>query len=243
VTAVKAFLLAAGYGTRLGTLTEHTPKCLLPVCGRPLLKIWLELCRQHGITDVLINTHAHADAVRQYLVQEPGKINIRISYEPGLLGSAGTLLANRDWVAGEPEFWVLYSDVLTTANLTEMLRRHRKTHSLATLGVYKVADPSRCGIVDLDPAGTIRSFIEKPRLPASDLAFAGLLVATPQLLKAIPARVPADLGYDVLSRLVGQMAAYRIDDYLIDIGTPKNYAAAQREWARLSHAGDEPADH
>ncbi len=235
---MKAFLLAAGLGTRLGALTQHIPKCLLGIRGRPLLEIWLELCSRHGISEVLINAHAHADAIRQFVLRNRLKISIRIAYEPNLLGSGGTVFANRAWVAAEPEFWVLYGDVLTAANLADMLRWHRKAQTIATLGVYQVPDPSRCGIVEVDGEGRIRSFVEKPQIPASDLAFAGLLVASPRLLDAIPSRVPADIGYDVLPRLAGQMSAYRIREYLTDIGTPENYAAAQREWPGL--ASDEP---
>src|SRR5437868_13379302 len=66
---VKAFLLAAGKGTRLRPITDRTPKCLLPIGGVPLLGIWLELCCRHGIKEVLINLHAHARAVREYVAQ------------------------------------------------------------------------------------------------------------------------------------------------------------------------------
>ncbi len=54
---MKAFLLAAGKGTRLRPLTDSVPKCLVPVKGVPLLGIWLKLLGMHGITDVLVNLH------------------------------------------------------------------------------------------------------------------------------------------------------------------------------------------
>src|SRR5438309_6588544 len=60
---MKAFLLAAGRGTRLRPLTDNIPKCLLPIRGIPLLEIWLELCRNAGIKELLINIHAHAAQV------------------------------------------------------------------------------------------------------------------------------------------------------------------------------------
>ncbi len=132
----------------------------------------------------------------------------------------------------------VYTDVLTTANLSSMLACHRASRAIATLGVYTVADPRRCGIVEVDGNSMIRSFREKPPRPASDLAFAGLLIASPAFLDAIPARVPADIGYDVLPRLAGKMAAYRVSDYLVDIGTPENYASAQREWPGLLLPGN-----
>jgi len=64
---MKAFLLAAGLGTRLRPYTDTTPKCLLPVGGVPMLEIWLALCRSHQISQVLVNIHAHANAVKSFV--------------------------------------------------------------------------------------------------------------------------------------------------------------------------------
>ena len=231
---MKAFLLAAGQGTRLRPLTNRLPKCLLPIAGVPMLQLWFDLCRRHGIDEVLVNVHVHPQAVRDFLRDNGKGLRVHVSEESTLLGSAGTLWANRDWVAGESAFWVFYADVLTNANLDEMADLHRRLAQVATLGLYQVPDPQRCGIVTLDPCGIITEFVEKPAAPKSDLAFSGLLLATPALLGCIPAERPADLGFHVLPRLVGHLAGYRIRDYLIDIGTPENYRAAQHDWPALA---------
>ena len=75
--------------------------------------------------------------------------------------------------------------------------------------------------------------MEKPAHPRSDWAFSGIMIATPMLLDSIPSRMPVDLGFDVLPRLVGQMRAYPISDYLTDVGTMENYEAAQETWPGL----------
>src|SRR5215469_8091130 len=93
--ALKAFLLAAGHGTRLRPLTEHVPKCLLPIRGIPLLGIWLEVCAKASIDSVLINVHAHADAVKRFLGEQQLPVSVEIIEEHELLGSAGTISANR----------------------------------------------------------------------------------------------------------------------------------------------------
>jgi mannose-1-phosphate guanylyltransferase len=231
---MKAFLLAAGNGTRLRPITDKIPKCLVPIQGMPMLAIWLELCKEIGITEVLINLHAHADVVRTFL-QESGKTDVRVhvTKEKELLGSAGTLRANRQWVEGEDLFWVFYADVLHCADLSAMLRLHRHRRPAATLGVYEVPDPSRCGIVMVNSAGVIEHFVEKPTHPTSNLAFSGLMIGTPELLDVIPGEVPADIGFHVLPRLTGQMVAFPIRDYLIDIGTLQNYQHAQATWPGL----------
>ena len=92
---MKAFLLAAGLGTRLRPLTDQTPKCLVPICGVPMLEIWLAVCRRTGIDEVLVNLHAHMNVVRDAAGPHNYGLKVHISEEPVLLGSAGTLLANR----------------------------------------------------------------------------------------------------------------------------------------------------
>src|ERR1700730_3670541 len=98
---MKAFLLAGGLGTRLRPLTDSIPKCLLPVRGIPMLQIWFNLCRAYGIGEVLINVHSHREAVRQFLMRSKNDLKVRVFEEETLLGSAGTILANRDWVSDE----------------------------------------------------------------------------------------------------------------------------------------------
>ena len=233
---MKAFLLAGGLGTRLRPWTDTTPKCLLPIRGTPILQIWFTLCRQFGIEEVLINLHSHGDVVRKFVEEHADGLRIRLFEESALLGSAGTILANRDWVREENSFWVFYADVLTTTNLTQILDFHNSHRQIATIGTYEVPNPSRCGIVQVDNGGIVRDFVEKPKVPISNLAFSGLMLATAALLDEIPDTSPVDLGFHVLPKLVGRMAAYRIPDFLIDVGTLETYQTAQESWPGLSQS-------
>jgi len=227
---LKAFLLAGGHGTRLRPLTDSLPKCLVPIRGRPLLDIWLDLCASSGITEVLINVHAHPQPIEQHLKRTGSPVNVRLVHEDRLLGSAGTLAANRAWVGSDFAFWILYSDVLTDTNLSRMTEFHLRRGGIATLGLYKVQDPSRCGVAVLDSTGVIVDFEEKPRNPRSNLVFSGLMIASCHLFDFIPACIPADLAFHVLPRLLGKMHGYPIEDYLLDIGTLPNYQEAQVTW-------------
>lgn len=226
---MKAFLLAAGHGTRLRPYTENVPKCLLPIRGTPILEIWLALCRRYQITDVLVNTHAHASAVKEFVGRWRDGVRVSVVEEQELYGSAGTLAANRAWIEGDDKFWVFYADVLTNTDLGAMLSFHQPT-SVATLGLCAVPDPQRCGIATLDADCTISSFAEKPSKPVGNLAFAGLLLGTPKLLDSIPQKRGADIGFDVLPQLVGRMRGYKIPEFVLDIGTLANYKAAQKLW-------------
>lgn len=82
----------------------------------------------------------------------------------------------------------------------------------------------------------IQGFVEKPAVPIGNLAFAGVMIATPELLNVIPDESPADLGFHVLPRLVGRMLAYPIRSYVMDIGTVENYQTAQQTWPGLLHS-------
>jgi len=231
---MKAFLLAAGQGTRLRPVTEKIPKCLVPICGTPMLQIWMDICRNTGIDEVMVNLHTYADLVRNWLNANNDGIRVRLAEEATLLGSAGTILANRDWVASESAFWIFYADVLTNTSLSRMREFHLLHRPTATLGLYQVPDPSRCGIVSFDEQMVVREFVEKPAHPKSRWAFSGIMIGTPELMNYIPSRCPADLGFDVLPWLVGRMLAFPIADYLLDIGTPENYQRAQHTWPGLA---------
>lgn len=242
---MKALILAAGHGTRLRPLTDNTPKCLLPIRGVPLLQIWLDLCAKHGIREAVVNAYANVSAVRRFVENYCGRVSMSVFEEKELLGSAGTLRENRHRFEREPLFWVMYGDVLTSADLDAMLAVHQRARTLATLGLYEVANPRACGIVTLDRSGIVREFEEKPLRPNGNLAFSGIMIGTPALLNEIPSKSVCDIGFDLLPKLAGRMAGYRIKEYLVDIGTVESYEAAQHCWpgiGPLKHREQRHAD-
>ena len=232
---MRAFVLAAGLGTRMGAITRSTPKCLLPIGRKPLLGRWLEGLARAGITRALVNTHHLPEPVRDYVASCDPPLAIELVHEPVLLGSAGTLRENRGFVAGEASFLVVYADNASTVELGALVRAHR-ADSAATLGLFRVPDPHSKGIVELDRNGTMVGFTEKPERPKSDLAWAGLLVGTPALLEAIPEKTPCDLGHDVLPRLVGRSRGIEIEGYHRDVGTPESYRQACADLAAIESA-------
>lgn len=226
---MKAFLLAAGVGTRLRPITDTTPKCMLPVGGRPLLGIWLDAFDQARVDEVLVNLHHLPDVVRSYLAKRTGPPRVLTTHEPELLGSAGTLAVNREWVAGEDFFLACNADNLTDFDLRSLIKVQREHGATATLGVFRSPDPSAGGVVEADEAGLIVGFTEKPENPVSDLVNAGLYAFRPSLLDEI-GQPPKDIGYDLLPALVGRARVVLVDGYFRDIGTPDAYRLACEEW-------------
>ena len=232
---MRAFLLAAGLGTRLRPLTAQMPKCLVPIAGRPLLAYWLALFGRHGIHDVLINTHHLPEQVDAFARDNRTDVRLTTCYEPQLLGSAGTVRANRDWIADGAPFVIAYADNLTSANLSALVAAHEQHRPVLTMGLFRTDQPQRCGILELDregDEGRVVGFEEKPARPKSNLANAGIYVTDRRILDYLPETVPADFGIDVLPRLVGNMYGRTIEP-IIDVGTLDSYQQAQtrvREW-------------
>jgi len=228
---MKAFLLAAGVGKRLRPLTDDRPKCMVPIAGKPLLHYWFYLCKRYGIDQLLINLYHYPDIVEAYLSElDQGNLRVEVSREDHLLGSGGTIAANADFVAGEEDFYIFYADNLTNINLESLLEFHRSHDGMVTMGLFRTPTPEQCGIVELNSEGLVTSFQEKPAQPRSNLANAGVLVASPELISHIPEETCVDLGHHVLPGLVGRMYGYVIDQYLQDIGTMESYLSALREW-------------
>jgi mannose-1-phosphate guanylyltransferase len=227
---MKAFLLAAGIGSRLRPITDRTPKCLVPIDGTPLLDIWLDALQGAGVDEVLINLHHLPEVVRAHLGRRSRPPEVRTAFEPVLLGSAGTLLNHQAWVRQEEMFLACYADNLTDFDLRGLVDFHAEADALASLAVFHSDRPSAGGVVELDGTGRIVDFVEKPSHPTSDLVNAGIYVFHPAILQEIPGSLPRDIGYDLLPRLVGRARALPIDGYFRDIGTLEAYFRARAEW-------------
>jgi len=227
---MKAYLMAAGVGSRLRPITDRLPKCMVAIDDRPLLDIWLEAFRDAGIDEVLVNLHHLPDVVREYLATRSGPPAVTTVFESELLGSAGTLAANKDWVRGEEFFLVCNADNLTDFDLRELIDAHRSGRHIATLTAFRSETPSSGGVLELDDAGRVIGFTEKPKNPVSDLVNAGMYAFSPDVLDEITEPAPVDIGFHLLPRLVGRAQAVAVDGYFRDIGTPEAYRRAREEW-------------
>jgi mannose-1-phosphate guanylyltransferase/phosphomannomutase len=231
---MRALILAAGEGTRLRPLTLERPKPMLPVGGRPILEHLIALLRRYGVVEIAINLHYKPEAILDYFGDGSDfGVSLTYSYEERLLGSAGA--ARRlAWFFDSP-FLVLYGDVLTDLDLSALVNRHRATGAVATLALYRVPDPSRCGIVELAEDNRIVRFVEKPPPDDlfSDLANAGIYVLEPSVLADVPAGQPFDFGHDLFPRLLGRglpLYGFCLPGYLLDIGSIERYRQAEADW-------------
>lgn len=228
---IQALLLAAGLGTRLRPLTDTVPKCLVPIDDRALLDIWVQCLLEAEITEARINTHSLPDVVRAYIehINSDGKLHLVESYEPTLLGSAGTIAANADLADCADEVVIIYADNLSDIDLRPLVSFHRHHGDPLTMVLFRAPNPSACGIAELDAANRIVSFVEKPEKPASDLANAGLYVVSAEAYREIVGMKAFDIGFDVLPKFVGRMRGWLWGGYYRDIGTHHALDRARHE--------------
>ena len=227
--STRAVLLAGGLGTRLRPLTETVPKCLIEVAGKRMLDYWIEALERAGIQEALLNTHHHADQVQDYIaeVNARGGVQLVEAHEPALLGSAGTVHANRDWAQGD--VLVIYADNLSDIDLADLAAAHAGQDLPMTMALFQTPYPEKCGIATMSAEGVITEFIEKPAHPASNLANAGLYVLSQEAWCEIADMDVFDFGFDVIPAFVGRMRGYAHNGYHRDIGTHESLAQAEAD--------------
>jgi mannose-1-phosphate guanylyltransferase len=240
---MKALLLAAGLGTRLRPITDRIPKCMVPIAGRPLLAYWLELLFERaGIEQVVINTHYLPGPVEAFCKESPYCDRVILVHEEDLLGTAGTLKAQSERLAGG-EVLVAHADNLTLFDPQAFLARHRERprRCVLTMMTFETDDPSRCGIVELSPLGVVTAFHEKVSNPPGRLANAAVYLFSPEALGMISQMPQArsggqqalDISLDLIPRLIGRITTYHNGLYHRDIGHPQSLEAAQVEFPPL----------
>jgi mannose-1-phosphate guanylyltransferase len=236
---MRALLLAGGLGTRLLPITATTAKCLVEINGRPLLDYWLELLFDGGIERVLVNTHWLAEQVEAFVATSRWAQRIDLVHEEELLGTGGTVLANREWFQGEP-FIVAHADNLTDFDVGGLIEAHRTRpagHAITMLG-FRSDAPRSCGILELDAQGTVIGFHEKVDNPPGNLANGAVYVFEPEVAESIAAidGPQVDLSTEIIPDFVGRIRCVETGGYHRDIGTPASLRRAIAETAPRRHA-------
>ena len=130
---MKAMVFAAGFGQRLRPVTNHLPKALVPLRGRPMIEYPLRLLAHSGITEVIINLH-HLGSKIEAALGAGERLGLRIRYlkEQELLDTGGGLYRARKLLEDDT-FLVINSDVLIDLPLKDLVAYHRRKHAAATL--------------------------------------------------------------------------------------------------------------
>ena len=228
---LRALLLAAGFGTRLRPITLNTPKCLVEIGGKPLLQNWLENLDNLGCTECLINTHYLSQNVDIFLKKyNSKKMLVKTTYEKILLGTLGTLLANKSWFK-DGVGMLIHADNFTNADLNSFLDAHnsRPKECLLTMMTFKTSKPENCGIVETNKDGIMIDFYEKIKKPPSDIANGAVYLFDYNFIQWIESKVfdGNDFSIDLLPSLKGKVQTWFTEDIFLDIGTYESLKKAR----------------
>lgn len=239
---MKAVLLAGGLGTRLRPLTYTRPKHLLPVANKPHIDHVLDHLAFHGIDDIVLTTSHLAEAFGDVVGRARSRgLQMSLTHEAEPLGTAGGL-KHAERVLEDGTFLVFNADVLTTADLGDLLTFHEDNSAEATILLTPVDDPSRYGVVPTYDDGRVRGFIEKPPPGEAPTNYinAGVYVMEPSILKRVPGGRVASIERELFPGMVqaeARLYAHPTDAYWIDIGTPESYLRANLDALERSTGG------
>lgn len=227
---MKALLLAAGLGTRLGEITSELPKCLMPIGDAPLLSYWIDAISKISCDQIIVNTHYKADLVSKYIEQLKHESLIKISYEKDLLGTAGTIRNNFDILKNEPTL-VIHADNWCPCDLQHFVNHHSQSiykKCLITMMTFNCDNPKLCGIVELDEDNIVQAIYEKQDGMKSNLANGAVYIIEPKVTSWIKANTSiSDFSTEVLPHFMGKISAWHNAGVLRDIGSPKSLIMAQ----------------
>lgn len=238
---MKAMILAAGKGTRVRPITYTIPKPMIPIMQKPVMEFLLELLRQHGFDQIMVNVSHLANEIEGYF-RDGQRFGVELAYSfegnivdgelvGNAIGSAGGMRRIQDFYPFfDDTFIVLCGDALIDLDLTEAVRRHREKGSIATIITKSVPlkQVPSYGVVVTDDTGRVKSFQEKPAVEealSTDIN-TGIYIFEPEVFKYIPSGQEFDIGGDLLPKLVEVGAPFYgigMDFEWVDIGKVPDY--------------------
>jgi NDP-sugar pyrophosphorylase family protein len=227
VETIQAFILAAGYGERLRPITDHIPKPLLPILGRPVIEIVLERLSRLPVASYGINIHHKAEMLMQWAASSPYAGKMELFQEKAILGTGGGLSNAREFLGRSP-FIVHNADILSDVSLERLVEEHFSSGNLVTLAVH---DYEKFNNLWIDSSGILRNVGKSeaavdPRL--CKMAFTGIAVYSTDFLGFLPegnsSVVVAWLKALSSGRKIGTVDFSGCS--WNDIGTPASYASA-----------------
>jgi len=232
VRRVNGLLLAAGIGERLMPLTKEWPKCLMPIGRRALLEYWLETLFRSDVRRVRVNIHHHASIVERFLNRSCFSTWVDSVFEPELLGTAGTIRANREFFSDHTVL-LAHADNWCQCDLDKFMIYHfeeRPSYCPMTMMTFDTTMPSACGVVTLNSQGVVQSFHEKVAKPPGNLASGAVYLIEPEVVEWIEASPEVkDFSTEVIPAFMGRIATWHNDKIHRDIGTIESLRLAQTD--------------
>jgi mannose-1-phosphate guanylyltransferase len=243
---MKAMILAAGKGTRVRPITYTIPKPMIPILQKPVMEFLLELLRQHGFNEIMVNVSHLANEIESYF-RDGQRFGVQIAYSfegrivdgeliGEAIGSAGGMRRIQDFSPFfDDTFVVLCGDALIDLDLTKAVQWHREKGAIATIVMKTVPheEVSSYGVVVTDGDGRIKAFQEKPKVEEalSNCINTGIYIFEPEIFDYIPSGIEYDIGGQLFPKLVEKGAPFygiAMDFEWVDIGKVPDYWHAIR---------------
>jgi aminoglycoside/choline kinase family phosphotransferase/dTDP-glucose pyrophosphorylase len=226
---MKALILAAGYGNRLRPYTNHTPKALFSIAGRPLMDILIQNLQKAGCKAVMINTHHLHHQIEAFIAAQNYHLKVDTIHEPHILGTGGAIKNLADFWDDEP-FMVINADIVTDIDLLDVYRAHCRRHSSATLVLHDDPEFNTVSVAQNKwVIGFDDHFTASDRKSGRLMTFTGIQVLEPEILKYIPTGTSYS-SIDAYKQLLAdgkKIAAFvSLQSMWQDIGTPERYRQA-----------------
>ncbi|NMG60620.1 NDP-sugar synthase, partial [Geitlerinema sp. P-1104] len=244
---MKAMILAAGKGTRVRPITYTIPKPMIPILQKPVMEFLVDLLRQNGFDQIMVNVSHLANEIENYF-RDGQRFGVQIGYSfegkitadgelvGKALGSAGGMKRIQDFYPFfDDTFVVLCGDALIDLDISEAVAWHRKKGAVATVILKPVPkeEVSSYGVVVTDDDGRIKAFQEKPGVDEalSNNINTGIYIFEPEVFDYIPSATEFDIGGDLFPKLVEMGAPFyglSMDFQWVDIGRVPDYWQAIR---------------
>jgi len=230
---MKAVILAGGKGTRLKPYTTVFPKPLLPIGDNPILELILRQLKSQNLKDIIIAVGHLGELIMNFFKDGSQLgVNIKYSKEDQPMGTAGGLSLIEEEL--KETFLMINGDTLTTLNFSELINYHQRSGAIATIALKKREIFIDFGIVELDSAGCIKGYTEKPTI--NHLVSMGVYVFEPRVLEYIKAGEKLDFP-DLIKTLISNdetVKGFIYDGYWLDIGRPEDYEKANEQIGEIS---------
>ena len=224
-------LMAGGLGTRLRPLTEHMPKPMLPVGGRPLLETIVRNFAAQGYRRIFLSVNYKSEVIREHF-GDGGRLGVAIEYivEDKRMGTAGalSLLPRRPT---DPVI-VMNGDLLTTVNFRQLVEFHRDQGARATMCVREHSYQVPYGVVETD-GSRLTSIVEKPTHTC--FVNAGIYVVDPSALVLLPAGEPFDMPllFESIRSSGSTASVFPIHEYWLDVGRLDDLERAKADFGKI----------
>ena len=231
---MKAIVLAAGYGTRMGNLTQEIPKPMLDVNGYPILAYIIHNLVKYKFDEIVINLHFRPNVIREYFGNGSSwGARLTYSYEPDLLGTAGGVKNVESFLCNEEAFLIHYGDVLTNQNFTDMANFHMQHKALATLLIHQRSNSNSS--VTLDEANRITGFLERPTADqrqgvTTPWVNSGIYICNPEIFNYISGGNYLDMPRHVFIPQIGngRFFGFPLSGFRYSIDSPYRLEDARR---------------